>query len=92
LLSTQASNIRLASSDDLTEQRELLTFSGHITSTVKASLCYSIGYPRLLVTEKREVLLGVAVALAVAPLAGDGGAVAPLAVAPLAQRCDVCFL
>jgi len=71
VLSTQASNIRLASSDDLKEQCEFLTFSGHITSTVRASLCYSIGYPRLLVTEKREVPLSLAVALAVAPLAGD---------------------
>jgi len=71
---------------------ELLTFSSHITSTVRASLCYSIGYRRLLVTGERDALLGLAGALAVAPLAGDGGAVAPLAVAPLAQRCDVCFL
>jgi len=57
---------------------------------------------KLLVTGEREVPLGVAgdggavAPLAVAPLAGDGGAVAPLAgdggaVAQLAPRCDVCF-
>jgi len=83
LLSTQASHSRLASSDDLKEQCELATFSGHITSTVRASLCYGIGDRRLLVTGERAALLGVAAALAVAPLAGDGGAVAPLA-----RSCD----
>jgi len=36
----------------------LATFSGHITSTVRASLCYSIGYQHLLVTGERRAAWG----------------------------------